>query len=331
MIFIQPKSKDAAMHFSSEEYCMTSFGQTEDIFMLWQTDNCAMLGSNQIAQDEIDLNLAKQHGVQIVRRSSGGGTIYTDQGTLLCTLITPFTPEDDAKEIGRTRLAEPIIAALQKMGIHAEIKGRNDMLLDGKKISGLAQRLGKNYLCSHCSLLFDADLSILEKILTVDESKIKNKGIASVRSRVTNIREHLQDKYTTQEFKTLFIQNLQEIMPMKGYEFSQEDFAEIEKIRAEKYANPLWTYRTNTNFTHHNEKRLPMGKIEAYLEIHNGIIASCSIRGDFLSIKPIEELESLLANKTFDKHILLDCLGNIDLIPYLGGITAEEFVSVLFS
>lgn len=331
MIFIQPKATDAALHFASEEYCMNALGQSQDIFMIWQTDNCAMLGSNQIAQDEIDLDLAKQHGVQIVRRSSGGGTIYTDKGTLLCTLITPFTPKDDAKEIGRTRLAEPIIAALQKMGIHAEVKGRNDMLLDGKKISGLAQRLGKNYLCSHCSLLFDADLSILEKILTVDESKIKNKGIASVRSRVTNIIEHLPEKYTTQEFKALFIQALQEIMPMESYEFTTEDMNGIEKIREEKYANPLWTYRTNTNFTHHSDKRLPLGKVEAYLEIQDGIIAACSIRGDFLSMKPVEELEAILTNKAFDKVALLACLKEIDLLPYLGGITAEEFVAVLFS
>ena len=331
MIFIQPKSTDAAFHFASEEYCMSAFAENQDIFMLWQTDNCAMLGSNQIAQDEIDLDLAKQHGVQIVRRSSGGGTIYTDKGTLLCTIITPFTPEDDAKEIGRTRLAEPIISALQKMGIHAEIKGRNDMLLDGKKISGLAQRLGKKYLCSHCSLLFDADLSVLEKILTVDESKIKNKGIASVRSRVTNIREHLPEKYTTQKFKALFIQALQEISPMDEYEFSQEDVAQIEKIREEKYANPLWTYRTNTSFTHHREKRLPMGKVEIYVEVKDGIIASCSIRGDFLSIKPIEELENLLANKAFDKEDLTSYLNSIDLLPYFGGISADEVISVLFS
>lgn len=331
MIFIQPKSTDAAVHFASEEYCMASLAKNQDIFMVWQTDNCAMLGSNQIAQDEIDFDLAKQHGVQIVRRSSGGGTIYTDKGTLLVTLITPFTPEDDAKEIGRTRLAQPIIAALQKMGIQAEIKGRNDMLLGGKKISGLAQRLGKNYLCSHCSLLFDADLSILEKILTVDESKMKSKGISSVRSRVTNICEHLTKKYTTQEFKALFIQALQEVMPMEKYEFNEEEHAQITKIREEKYANPLWTYRTNTNFTHRSEKRLPLGKVETYLEVQDGIIVSCSIRGDFLSIKPIEELENLLANKAFHKDQLTAYLNSIDLLPYFGGITADEFVSVLFS
>ncbi|WP_304508554.1 lipoate--protein ligase [Anaerotignum sp.] len=331
MIFIQPKTTDAALHFATEEYCMTALGQKQDIFMLWQTDRCAMLGSNQIAQDEIDLALAKQNDVQIVRRSSGGGTIYTDEGTLLCTLITPFSSGDDAKEIGRNRLAEPLISALQKMGIHGEIKGRNDMLIDGKKFSGLAQRLGKNCLCSHCSLLFDTDLSILEKILTVDESKIKNKGIASVRSRVTNIYQHLPEKYATQEFKTHLIQALAELIPMDTYTFSQEELGAIEKIRKEKYANPLWIYRTNNNFTHSNEKRFPLGKVEVYLDIKGGMIASCSIRGDFLSIKPIEELEKHLTHKAFDKGTLMACVNNTDLLPYLGGITADEFLSVLFS
>lgn len=331
MIFIQPKATDAALHFATEEYCMTALGHKQDIFMLWQTDRCAMLGSNQIAQDEIDLALAKQNDVQIVRRSSGGGTIYTDKGTLLCTLITPFSPEYDTKEIGRTRLAEPLILALQKMGVQGEIKGRNDMLINGKKFSGLAQRLGKNCLCSHCSLLFDTDLSVLEKILIVDESKIKNKGITSVRSRVTNIRQHLPDKHTTQEFKTHLIQAMAELIPMNTYAFSPEELAVIEKIREEKYANPLWTYRTNHNFTHHNEKRFPLGKVEVYLDIKEGRIASCSIRGDFLSIKPIEELEKHLTHKAFDKDALMAWVNDADLLPYLGGITADEFLSVLFS
>ncbi|AMJ40555.1 lipoate--protein ligase [Anaerotignum propionicum] len=331
MIFIQPKDTDAAYHFAAEEFCMSSMGQTQDIFMLWQTDRCAMLGSNQIAQDEIDFDLAKQHNVQIVRRSSGGGTIYTDKGTLLCTRITPFSSGDDAKEIGRTQLAEPIIMALQKMGIHAEIKGRNDMLLEGKKISGLAQRLGKNCLCSHCSLLFDTDLSVLESILTVDESKLKNKGIASVRSRVTNILNHLSEKYDTQTFKALFKEALSEILPFELYSFSQEELASIEKIREEKFANPLWTYRTNHNFTHHSEKRLPLGKVEVYYEVKDSTISSCSIRGDFLSIKPIDELEKHLADTAFDKEALMTRLNEIDLLPYLGGIGAEEFLSILFS
>ena len=331
MIFIQPKETDAAYHFAAEEFCMSSMGQTQDIFMLWQTDRCAMLGSNQIAQDEIDFDLAKQHDVQIVRRASGGGTIYTDKGTLLCTRITPFTSGDDAKEIGRTQLADPVIMALQKMGIHAEIKGRNDMLLEGKKISGLAQRLGKNYLCSHCSLLFDTDLSVLESILTVDESKLKNKGISSVRSRVTNIRKHLTKKCDTQTFIALFKETLSEILPFEIYSFSNEELSSIEKIREEKFANPLWTYRTSHNFTHHCEKRLPLGKVEVYYEVKDGVISSCSIRGDFLSIKPIEELENHLTEILFDKDSLMARLNEMDLRPYLGGIDTEEFLSVLFS
>ena len=331
MIFIQPKATDAATHFAAEEYCMATLGQTQDILMLWQTECCSMLGSNQIAQDEIDLSLAEKHNVQVVRRSSGGGTIYTDQGSLLCTVITPFSPGDDAKMLGRSRLAAPIIEALQKLGIHAELKGRNDVLLEGKKISGLAQRLGKNALCSHCSLLFDTDLSVLEKILIVDEAKIKNKGIASVRSRVTNIREHLPADYDTSRFKTLLAEALAHILSLEEYTFSQEELAEIEKIKKEKYGNPLWTYRTNNTFTHHTEKRLPLGKVEVYLEVSEGQITSCSIRGDFLSIKPIEELELHLTNTAFMPDALMARLSTLDLMPYFGGITAKEFTEIVFS
>ncbi|NLW78067.1 MAG: lipoate--protein ligase [Ruminococcaceae bacterium] len=331
MTFYEPHSLDAAFHFAAEEYCMAHPVPGRDVVMIWQTGKCAMLGSNQIVQNEVDLELAKREGVQLVRRASGGGTIYTDPGTLLLTLITPFPEGGDAKAIGRERLAKPIVAALKKLGVNAELQGRNDMLVDGQKVSGLAQRLSGGMLCSHCSLLVDADLSTLGKILTVDEAKIRAKGFTSVKSRVTNIAEHLPQRVTTAVFRRQLTEALKAILPLETAHFTEAELAGIEAIRLKKYANANWTYRTNVQFTHHHEKRLPLGKVEIYMMIDKDRIRDLSIRGDFLSLEAIETLEAHLAGRPYDEQAVDAALDEMDLGLYLGGVSKRDFMAIMFA
>ncbi|MCL2588614.1 MAG: lipoate--protein ligase family protein, partial [Oscillospiraceae bacterium] len=155
MRYIKPPGKDAAFHFSVETYLMEQFPSDEPIFMIWQADNTAMLGSYQVAQAEVDLSYAKELNIQIVRRQSGGGTIFTDMGTLLYTLILPQLAEQSPREIVREAFAAPMIRALNKLGIPAELIGRNDILVDGKKVCGIAQHVRRGKVCTHGSLLYD--------------------------------------------------------------------------------------------------------------------------------------------------------------------------------
>lgn len=328
MLLIESMSADAAFHFAVEEYCMEAFAG-EDVFLLWQTGRCAMLGSCQVARAEVSFEAAERLGVQIVRRSSGGGTIYTDLGTFLFTVITDCGPEKDIKEIEKS-VAAPIVQALRLMGVPAILQGRNDILVNGRKISGLAQRLKNKRLCTHGSLLFDADMSILEQVLTVDESKIRAKAIASVRSRVGNIRDFLPGQMTCGDFRECLCTKLNEIMLMEPYCFSEEQLRVINTIRIQKYGNPEWTFGKEPAFTYHNQRRFPMGKAEVMLDIKKGIIHSCSIRGDFLGVRPIEELERCFAGMPYQSRQLRHMIEEIDLSFYLGGISAEELLSVLF-
>ncbi|MDR3225457.1 MAG: hypothetical protein LBT52_04060 [Clostridiales Family XIII bacterium] len=231
MIYIEPKSMDCAFHFAAEEYVMRNLRPSEPTLMLWRTGKTAMIGANQIAEIEADLPYARGHDIAVVRRSSGGGTIYTDPGTLLYTIILPYAspvtpapeagstasapkadaesafrpiaaasqavgrsaarPASDTKSVIKDYLAGPVINTLKGMGIPASLEGRNDILVDGRKISGIAQYIKYGYLCSHGSLLFDADITELVRVLTVDDEKIRSKALRSIRSRVTNIAEHL--------------------------------------------------------------------------------------------------------------------------------------------
>ncbi|HBU12340.1 MAG TPA: hypothetical protein DEB31_06320 [Clostridiales bacterium] len=330
MLYIESDSMDAAFHFSAEEYIMRQFPSDEPVMMIWQTAPCAMLGANQIAEAEIDMARAKQEGVQIVRRASGGGTIFTDPGTFLITIILPYYEGQDLRQTAAEGLAGPIVSALEKMGIPAKIEGRNDILVSGKKVSGFAQYVRHGKICSHGSLLYDADLEMLARILRVDDEKIRSKALRSVRSRVTNIMEYMAEPRPARAFLTLFKEHLFSARPFTGYTFNEQDFTEIGRIYHEKYGNPAWIIQRSPSFSFHNSVRFAGGKVEVYLAIASGKVTSCSVRGDFLGAAPIRELEERLENILFQRQAFADALTGFPLPLYLGNILIDELLSCIF-
>jgi len=227
----------ASFYFSVEEY-FTCFNQQKcPVFILWKTDKTVMLGNNQQVCYEVDKDYADELNIKIVRRKSGGGAIYTDRGTVLFTVIEPFI--DDFID-HREKVASSIINALSKMGVDAKREGRNDILIDGKKISGLAQYTSGNYVCTHGSLLFDTDLEVLSRVLIENEEKLIPKGIRSIRSRVTNIKQYLKDDITVDEFKNNLKKFLLTDKEYIDYKLSKEDLNKIKSISEEKYNNKKW-------------------------------------------------------------------------------------------
>ena len=330
MLYIEPKSTDAAFHFSCEEYIMREFNLSEPVMMIWQTGNCVMLGCNQIAQAEIDTTYAAKEGMQIVRRASGGGTIFTDMGTLLFTVILPFAEGADPLESVREKVAAPIVKALNEMGVPAKIQGRNDILVDGKKVSGVAQYAIGSAICTHGSILYDADLDNLERVLNVDDDKIRSKALPSVRSRVTNIKEHMPEPLPTLKFWERLKAHLFNELQIRCYNLTDNDLVQINQIYRDKYANPSWTYGRAPKFSFHAGKRFPGGKVEVYLDIGKGVVTSCTIRGDFLGVAPICGLEKLLENRLFRQEDFEDALKDTALELYLGSITKDELLSCIF-
>jgi len=330
MIYIQPQSTDAAFHFSVEEYLVRNYPFDEPILMIWQTERCVMLGNNQIVDAEINRNFAERENIQIVRRQSGGGTIFCDMGTLLYTVILPHQSGEDTQKIAREKVATPIVAALNDMGIPAAIEGRNDILVDGKKVSGIAQYAKSGRICTHGSLLFDADLEMLTNVLNVDAEKIQSKALKSVRSRVTNLREHMVDDCSTREFLEMLEQRLFSTLELREVELSEEQLTEIDRIFNEKYGNSEWTFERSPKFTFKNGKRFSGGRVDVYLDIARGVVKSCSICGDFLGISPIIELEEAFEGRMFDRQAFAVALDGISLIPYIGSITKDELLSCVF-
>jgi len=330
MTYIETKSSDAAFHFALEEYIMRDYPFAQPVIMIWQTGKCVMLGNNQAAEAEVDMGYLKQQGIKLIRRSSGGGAIFADPGTVFYTVIQPYDKERYPLMIAKDDVAEPVAQALRKMGVPAAVEGRNDILANGKKISGFAQYSRHGRICTHGALLYDSDLDALARVLQPDEDKIRTKALRSVRSRVTNIKEYMKPPVSTLEFRDLLKRFLLSDRQITDYSLTEHDLESINEIYKKKYSDPSWTFEQSPAFSFHNGKRFAGGKVEVFFDIKNGAVSSCSIRGDFLGVIPVAGLEALFNGTLFTLSDFSRAFDGIDLQPYLGEITKEEFLSCIF-
>jgi lipoate-protein ligase A len=328
MLYLETNSHDPTWNLALEEAAQ-EWDQNEEIMMLWQNANAIIVGRYQNAEKEINFDAANRLGVKVVRRSTGGGTVYHDLGNLNYSLIRPV---DYTKKLDMTALSQPMEQALNYMGIPALAQGRNDITLEGKKISGTAQRIHNKRLLHHGTLLFDSDLDVLMSVLNVDPSKIVSKGINSVRSRVTNIREHVspQQYPDMKAFWTGLIDAFAREGPLTRINPPEELLVKALFLQETKYQTWEWNFGHAPAFQYHNTKRYPGGNLEIDINVENGMISLCRICGDFLGLVELDELESTFVGLKFAEAAVLQKLQALDLSLFLGSITAEEVVDCMF-
>ena len=305
-----------------EEYLFRH--ETDDVCMLWQNAHTVVIGKNQNAFAEVDVDALRRDGVHLARRITGGGAVYHDLGNVNFSFISANNAETG---LDFARFTAPILKALASLGVHAELSGRNDLLLDGQKFSGNAQYSAEGRTLHHGTLLFDADLSVLARYLRPDEEKLKSKGIKSVRSRVTNLKPHLQISATTGEFIALLAQHLRtEYAPTEP---PVPQNAEIDALFV-RNASDAWLFPERelvAGYTLQQKKRFPFGSVEITLSMHNDTVRDAMIRGDFFGSAPVEELETALCGKTL-AHIRENAA---EFTPsrYVFGMDEETFAELL--
>ena len=329
MLYIETQSLDPTWNLAFEEYCLKELTQFDRIMLLWQNANAIIIGHYQNAEKEINLEAARKYDAQIVRRSSGGGTVYHDMGNLNYSFIYPI---EGLKKLDISVYAEPMVKALRRVGIPVDIQGRNDLTIDGKKISGTAQRIHKGRLLHHGTLLFDSNLDILESVLRVDSSKVASKGISSVRSRVTNIKEHLPEGQFEDvgAFWQTLLSAFAEEEPLVPYQATPSMLAEVKQLQESKYQSWDWNIGRAPAFEYNNSKRFPGGKLEIHLNVKKGRIQECEITGDFLGVMDLDDLESALKGIHYSAKNVRQVLSSLNLSHYLGNITREEFIECMF-
>lgn len=327
MKYIKNKSNNPYYNLAFEEYILTEFNENENCFLLWQNEPTIVVGKHQNTIEEINLDYVKSKFINVVRRLSGGGAVYHDLGNLNFTFIVKNQVD---YQFDFKKFTKPVIKALKKIGIEACFNSRNDLVIDGKKFSGNAQYMKKNRLLHHGTLMFNSDIDELVKVLSVSDDKVISKGIKSVRSRVTNIADYLDDKIHVLEFKEILLKYLQEEMEVfHEYELNEAEESKVKEIMNKRYKTWQWNYGESPKFNIKKVKKFDSGKIETLLDVENGHIGSCKFYGDFFGSKNVQEIEKKLVGIKYEESSILNVLKELDINKYFLGINVEKLIQVL--
>jgi len=318
--FITHDNTDAYFNLASEEYLLK---QTDNYYIyLWVNDKAVIVGTNQNAIEEVNLAYTEEAGVKVVRRLTGGGTVYHDKGNICYTVIAPYNQNEEHYK----KFTAPIIEYLNSLGVNAKFSGRNDITIDDKKISGNAQTVYKDRIMHHGTILFNTDGSELAKCLNPSKLKMQSKGIKSVRARVTNVIEHLDKKMTVDEFKNGLKNEF--IKTCTPYEFTDQDLNKIQKLIDEKYSKYEWNIGRSPIGTNTFTAKFDFGIFTFTFSTKNGIILEAEVFGDFFEKKPINEFSKSLNGIRFSKIDLLKAFDKIG--EYISGANAKEIVDKIF-
>ncbi len=324
--YLDLTTTDPAFNLAAEEYVFDRLPKDRMYVMLWRNDNAIIIGKHQNTHAQINETFVREHGIRVVRRLSGGGAVYHDLGNLNFTIIA----DAQASTLDFGRFCGIIVRALARLGVAAEINGRNDMTIDGKKFSGNAQYLRAGRVMHHGTLLFDSDMGVLSQALQVDEEKIRAKGVKSVRSRVTNIRPYLQQDITLDVFRQTLLLSILEEYPGEAYTFTQDDLAAIHAIRQTRYDTWDWNWGQSPACTVCKRRRFEgCGTVEAYMTLTHGRIESIDFRGDFFSVQEPAVLAQRLTGCRPDLESLAPVLQDVPVDTFFQGLTGEALLSLL--
>ena len=330
MKYIENNSTDPRYNLALEEYAFKNLDLKDDFVILWRNEPSVIIGKNQCTLEEINSLYASENSIHIVRRITGGGAVYHDLGNLNFSFIMQV---GNLEEIDFKKYTFPVINALAKLGVKCELSGRNDLTIDGKKFSGIAQNITKGRVLNHGTLLFDSKLDTLGKALNVRKEKLESKGLKSVRSRVTNIKDYLKTDISITEFRDLIFKYLFEYeeSPMTEYELTEEDKEAISSLMQEKYSSWAWNYGESPKFNFKNSKKFDSGILDVRIYVEAGLIESCKIYGDFFGREDVAKFEELLTGLKYEKEDISRVLSDMDITSYFGRVSKNDLLDLLIT
>ena len=325
--FISLNTTDPAFNLAAEQYVFDSLSRDYAYFMLWQNRPSVIIGRHQNTVAEVNETFIREKGIKVVRRLSGGGAVYHDLGNLNFTFIR----DETSSRLDLGVFCEPVAAALRELGAPAEVNGRNDITVEGQKISGNAQYVRDGRVMHHGTLLFDADLAAAGQALTPPARKLKSKGVASVRSRITTLSRYMPESVGLEDFKNLLLEKLFAGQPMERYELTEKDIERIEALKKERYDTREWNYGQSPACDMVYGDRIEgVGTVELHLSVKQGRIAKAKLHGDFFSNQDLGAFEERFVGLPPEKEAFGRMLSEIDPGDYIKGLTREEMLS-LFS
>jgi lipoate-protein ligase A len=330
MIFVENEpNNDPRINLAIEEYLIKNIAPKEELLLFYINQPSIIIGRNQITVQEINVDYVDEHDIIVVRRLSGGGAVYHDHGNLNFSFIAPNSPDNFHNF---QKFTQPVVDILKSIGVSAELSGRNDILVEGKKISGNAQYVSGARMVSHGTLLWAADLSKVGAALKVKAAKFESKGIQSVRSRVANITEYLpENPPSIMEFRQMIIDGVFNGGKVEEYLLTAEDWVKIRQISEERYHSWDWNYGKSPAFAINRETRYGGGTIEAWLDVSKGgAIKQIRFFGDFFGQRDVVELEKQLLGVHYDPATLNKALEEVNVNDYFVNLSHPELINLLY-
>lgn len=316
MKYLINNSTDPYFNLAFDEYCLENIPSEEPYFFLWRNRPAVIIGLNQNAYSEVNLDYLNSHGITLARRVTGGGAVYHDLQNMNYTII------------GRNPSPQPMVDALRSLGVPAELTGRNDIFVEGRKVSGYARRVSHDQEIIHGTLMYNVDLDTLTHVLDTQGSKMQAKGISSVKSRVANLKEYLPQFKSLDELQAA----LQEILSAGDGQMplSAEQVAEVRRQADEKFSTWDFIYGHSHEADFRCKAKLSCGTVEADIRVDRGLIARLDFSGDFLFDTPAQELAAKMTGLRYAPAEVKAFLATQPVSTYFRAATPDDLAALLF-
>jgi len=312
---------------SFDEFCLEQLPSDDTVFYLWRNSPSVIVGLNQNVFAEVNVGYLEENGIKLARRMTGGGAVYHDLQNLNYT-ITGRSRDLDRDCPGYLHL---MLDALKTLGVKAEMTGRNDIVVEGRKVSGYAKRVYKDRVMIHGTLMYDVDMVRLTECLTVPGSKLEAAGIASVRSRVANLRDYLPQLSCIEEFQA----ELESILSRNYYDpqvvLTAAQEASVREMCETRFSTWEWNYGRSPKAQLRQSRRLPCGTVEACCNIVRGRLAGVCFGGDFIGNLPAEGLAAALEGCLYERSAVMAVLVSSDTGKYFDRTSPEQIAGLFFS